>query len=236
MSGWKAKRFWTKAEVTPTDAGFGILLDGRPVKTPAKAALVVPTRAFAEAIAAEWDAQDKEVRPLTMPYTRTANAAIDKVTAQHDEVAEMLAAYGDCDLTCYRATGPQELIDRQAAAWDPLLAWTKSELGADLTARAGVIHVPQTASANDILAQNVRQLDSFRLAAFHDLVGISGSLVIGFAVLRGKLTADEGWDLSRVDEEWQIEQWGRDEEADSLAETKKVDFRHAASVIELIKE
>jgi chaperone required for assembly of F1-ATPase len=147
MSAWKAKRFWTKAEAEPCEGGFTVRLDGRPVKTPAKAALVVPTQAMAQAIAAEWDAQSGEVKPATMPVTRAANSAIDKITAQRDEVVEIIAAYGQSDLLCYRAVAPAALIARQAAGWDPVLDWAEAALGARLVVTAGVVHVAQPSDA-----------------------------------------------------------------------------------------
>jgi len=143
VSAWKAKRFWKTATAEGCDGGFTVRLDGRAVKTPAKSAFVLPTLAMAQAAAAEWDAQVKEVRPETMPVTRMANSAIDKVAVQFDEVAGLLAAYGESDLLCYRATGPVELIARQSAAWDPLLDWAAAVLGAPLVATAGVVHVAQ---------------------------------------------------------------------------------------------
>ena len=143
MSDWKAKRFWKAADVAETNHGFTVHLDGRAVKTPAKAPLVVPTRAMAQAIAKEWDAQDGLIAPDTMPVTRAANAAIDKVTHQHDEVAQMIAGYGDTDLLCYRADSPVELVARQAAAWDPLLDWAADTLEARLKPVTGIMHSPQ---------------------------------------------------------------------------------------------
>ena len=126
MSDWAPKRFWTETRADACDGGYPVYLDPRTVRTPAKAAFVVPSRALAEAIAVEWDAQADKIDPSTMPMTRTANSAIDKVTAQREEVAEMLAAYGDSDLLCYRADHPLELQLRQAASWDPLLGWVRS--------------------------------------------------------------------------------------------------------------
>ena len=143
MSDWKAKRFWEKADISPQESGFGVFLDGRPVRTPAKAQLIVPTQSMAEAIAQEWDAIDEQIDPTVMPVTRAANASIDKVAVQFDEVAEMIAAYGDSDLICYRADSPQELVDRQSENWDPLIDWAAKELGAPLEPRSGVIHAPQ---------------------------------------------------------------------------------------------
>ena len=227
MSEWKQKRFWKQVAVAGTDGSFAVELDGRRVKTPAKAPLAVPTRAMAEAIAAEWDAQGESIDPGAMPCTRSANASIDKVTHQHSEVADMLAEYGDSDLLCYRAAAPRELALRQAAEWDPVLNWAEAALGARLLPREGVLHVPQDAGALEVLRRRVHALTPFQLAAFHDLVGISGSLVLGFAVSEGWRSADEIWQLSRLDERWQEEQWGVDEEAAAAAAVKQQEFLHA---------
>lgn len=228
MSGWTAKRFWTKADVAEIDAGFSVVLDGRPVRTPAKAPLAVPTRALALAIAAEWDAQTGKVDPVSMPLTRAANAAIDKVRAQRAEVAQMIADYGGTDLLCYRAEAPEELVARQAAAWDPWLDWAGTALEAPLRVTAGVIPVEQPAKARAALSAAVHALDEFDLAALHDLVAMTGSLVLGLAVARGQLTPDAAWGLSRIDEDWQIEQWGEDEEAAEHAAIKKAALGNAA--------
>ena len=235
MSEWTMKRFWKEATVEAQDRGYAVLLDGRPVKTPAKAPLVVPTRGMAQAIAAEWNAQDGRVDPATMPVTRSANAAIDKVAHQHAEVAQMLAEYGDADLTCYRADKPAALVERQAAAWDPLLAWTAATFGAPLQTRAGVMHAPQDPAALAPLRAEVHGFDPFRLTALHDLVSMSGSLVIGLAATRGLHDGDMLWALSRIDEAWQEEQWGRDEEAVEQAEYKRGEFQHALRFYALCK-
>lgn len=236
MSDWKAKRFWKESGVVEEEGGFGVRLDGRAVRTPAKAALIVPTRALAEAIAAEWNAQEGKIDPGTMPFTRSANAAIDKVARQKSEVAEMLAAYGDSDLVCYRATGPVELIEKQAAAWNPLLDWTESVLSAKLLVVEGVVHVPQDAAALARLRAHVDALDIWALTAFHDLVSLSGSLVIGFAALDGFYPVETLWSLSRVDETWQAEQWGSDEEAEEMAARKQSDFIHAKRFYDLSRK
>jgi chaperone required for assembly of F1-ATPase len=228
VSAWKAKRFWTAAEAEACDGGFTVRLDGRPVKTPAKAALVVPTLAMAQAIAAEWDAQTGEVKPATMPVTRAANSAIDKIIPQRDEVVEILAAYGQSDLLCYRATAPAALIARQAAGWDPVLDWADSVLGARLVVTAGVVHVAQPHDALERLTARVAGMTEFQLAGLHDLVAISGSLVLALAVTERRLTPDEAWALSRVDETWQIEQWGADEEAAELEAFRRVAFGEAS--------
>jgi chaperone required for assembly of F1-ATPase len=227
MSGWTAKRFWTEARVEEGAVGFTVSLDGRAVKTPAKAPLLVPTRAMAEAIAAEWDAQTGKVDPATMPVTRAANSAIDKVTVQFDEVVGLLSDYGGTDLLCYRAEGPIELVARQAEGWDPVLDWAASALNAPLVVTQGVVFVAQDPDVLARLRARVVALDPFRLTAFHDLVAISGSLVLALAVIDGWLPAEAAWQLSRIDETWQAELWGTDDEAKKAEEVRHADFLQA---------
>ncbi len=227
MTEWKAKRFWKEAAVVEDEGGYGIRLDGRPVRTPAKAAMIVPTRPLAEAVAAEWDAQEDLIQPGTMPVTRSANAAIDKVRHQHAEVADMLAGYADTDLLCYRADSPDSLVQRQAEAWDPLLDWAEARYGARLVPVAGVMHRPQEAGALAQFSAEVHAMDNFTLTAFHDFVGLSGSLVIGLAAQEEARPAEDLWELSRLDERWQEEQWGIDEEARAVEAVKRAEFLHA---------
>lgn len=221
MSAWAPKRFWTSAEVTEAPGGFAVTLDGRQVKTPAKAPLVVPSRALAEAIAREWQAQDEKIDPATMPVTRGANAAIDKVRPQHAEVAALIADYGGTDLLCYRAEAPRELVARQSAHWDPLLDWAEAALGARLAVTQGVVPVAQPEATLAALSARVAAMDEWQLAALHDLVGLTGSLVLGLAVAEGRLTADEAWTIAQIDEAWQAEQWGADDEAAAHADRKR---------------
>lgn len=228
MAEWAAKRFWENADVTKAGDGFTVLLDGRKLRTPVKSELIVPTHGMAEEIAKEWRAQGEKINPLSMPFTRSANAAIDKVATMHCEVTEQVAEYGGTDLICYRAASPEELVLRQKNAWDPLLDWARSELSAPLNAGEGIRHVAQDADVLKSLANRVAAMSEFQLAAFHDLVGMSGSLIIGFAVIYKFQPVDELWRCSRIDEDWQISQWGEDEEATVTAETKKTAFMHAA--------
>ena len=168
---WKAKRFWKTATAEPCDGGFTVRLDQRPVKTPGKEPLIVPTLAMAEAIAAEWDAQQGPLRPETMPVTRAANSALEKVAPQFAEVVGLLAAYGASDLLCYRATGPADLIARQAAAWDPLLHWAATALNAPLLVTSGIVPIDQPAASTSRLHDLTAALSPFQIAALHDLVG-----------------------------------------------------------------
>ena len=234
MAGWAAKRFWTEVAVIEQPGGFGLRLDAREVKTPAKAALLVPTRALATAIAAEWQAQQGVIDAATMPFTRSANSAIDKVATQRAAVVDLIVAYGDADLICYRAAGPERLAVRQAEAWDPLLAWV-ARTGAPLGWQTGVMHVPQLPQSLAALRQRVEALGVFELTAFHDLVALSGSLVIGLAVLAEFRPVQALWDLSRIDESWAVEVWGPDDEAAVAAAAKQRDFSHAASFYSLSK-
>lgn len=227
MSEWKQKRFWSDAAAVEAEGGFAIHLDGRAVKTPAKTSLVVPALALAQGIADEWCAQEEVVDPLSMPLTRSANAAIDKVAAQFDEVAELIAAYGESDLICYRAPDPAGLVARQSEAWDPLMTWSADTLSAPLNAGAGVMHLAQPEASVAVLAERVRGLDPFALTALHDLVSLSGSLVIGFAALEDAWPIETLWTASRIDEQWQTDQWGEDEEAERFASERAQGFKTA---------
>ena len=232
------KRFWSEVSVEAAEAGcggFAIRLDRRPVRTPAKAPCLLPTRALAEAVAAEWAAVEGGVDPAAMPLTRAANSAIDRVIPERAAVAAIIAGYGETDLICYRAPHPQALARRQAEAWDPLLAWVAQALGAPLVSAEGVVHVAQPPESLARLGAAVRAHGPWELTALHDLVSISGSLVIGLAVSHGRLDAATAWPLSRIDEDWQIEEWGEDDEAAALAGRRRADFASAARLLELVR-
>lgn len=233
MIGRGGKRFWTSAAVVEMAGGHGIELDGRPVRTPARALLVLPSRAMADAVADEWQAQTGRVDPLSMPFTRSANAAIDKVGPQHGEVAAMLAAYGDADLLCYRADAPQALSARQDAEWNPVLDWAETALDARFAVHRGVMHRGQDKAVLERLSAQVHALSAFQMAGFHDLVSLSGSLILGFAAARGWRDAETVWHLSRLDESWQESEWGTDEEAAAAAEIRRQAFLHAKRFFDL---
>ncbi len=228
MNAWVAKRFWTDVTVATEADGFTIHLDGRPVKTPAKAPLVVPSAEMAEAIAKEWRAVVEKIDPEVMPFTRSANAAIDKVGHQFTEVADMLAAYGGSDLLCYRATTPEALIVRQSKAWDPILDWAFETFGARLHVTSGLMPVEQDEVARLALSKPLYSATPFQLTALHDLIALSGSLVLALKVTQGNLSPEMAWELSRIDETWQAEQWGIDDDAEQAAGVKRLAFEHAA--------
>lgn len=233
MSDWAAKRFWSDVDIAPLADGFTVTLDGRQVKTPAKSDLILPTQDMAQRVAAEWAAQEGKIEPLTMPFTRSANAATDKVQSQHAEVADMLASYGDSDLICYRAADPTGLVERQNRGWDPLVDWSTTALKAPLQVFVGVMHAPQPVASIARLSEKVHSFNAFQLTAFHDLVSLSGSLIIGFAVVKKYAPAKDLWEISRIDEQWQIDQWGEDEEAMEQLAIRRAAFLHADSFFRL---
>ena len=229
------KRFWSAVSVEADGDGFAIRLDRRPLRTPAKAPCRLPTRVLAEAVAAEWAAVEGTVDPAAMPLTRAANSAIDRVIPEREAVAASIAAYGEADLICYRAPHPKALARRQADVWDPLLAWAAQALGAPLVSAEGVVHVAQPPDSLARLDAVVRAHGPWELTALYDLVSISGSLVIGLAVSHGRLDDATAWPLSRIDEDWQIEEWGEDAEAAAVAARRRGDFANAARLLELVR-
>jgi chaperone required for assembly of F1-ATPase len=233
MSNWVAKRFWTDVNVIEVDGGFAVQLDTRPVKTPAKAALVVPTRAMANVVADEWRLVVEKIDPNVMPFTRSANAAIDKVAVQFFDVATMLAAYGGSDLLCYRAENPAGLVQRQLDGWDPLLDWAQDTFGARLVSTVGIMPIDQSEPDLAALSAPLFAATNFELAAFHDLIAMSGSLILALGVTRRHLSPAYAWALSRIDETWQAERWGADDDAVQVAEIKRTAFLHAAKFHEM---
>ncbi|MEO0362330.1 MAG: ATP12 family protein, partial [Pseudomonadota bacterium] len=187
----------------------------------------------AEAAAAEWEAQAATVKPAEMPVTRAVNTALDRTIPEFDMVAEQIVAYGRADLLCYRAEGPAALIERQAAAWDPLLKEAEARFGARLSVTAGIVHAAQDEAAIGRLEAAVRAHDGFALTGLYDLVALSGSLVVGLLSASGALAPAEAWGISRLDEIWQAEQWGEDAEAERAASFKAREFAEAARFVAL---
>jgi len=228
------KRLWKSAQATETDDGFRIELDGRQVRTPARAELLVPGQALAEAIAAEWNSVAEKVDPRAMPLTGLANAAIDRVAPAKAAFAAGLARYGENDLACYRAEGPRPLVERQSESWDALLGWARRRYDVDFAVTCGVLHVPQPAGTIDRLSHAVHSLDPFRLAGLSPLVTIGGSLVAALAVLERAVPPEEAWSAVTIDDAWQREQWGADSEAEAALENRRKDFLAAASFLDLL--
>jgi chaperone required for assembly of F1-ATPase len=228
------KRFWKEVAAEPEEGGWGIRLDGRPVRTPARAPLIVPGERLARAIAQEWRDTGEEIDPRAMPMTGLANAAIDHFARDQEAFAQGLARYAEADLACYRAEGPRAVVERQEASWDKLLGWARRRYDVDFTTTSGLAHVAQPPATVERLAQAVPALDRFRLAGLSPLVTIGGSLVAALAALEGAVTPEQAWDAVSIDERWQLEQWGSDAEAEAALDARRRDFLAAARFLELL--
>lgn len=229
------KRFWKQAEVVDnTDGEFGVELDGRRVKTPGRADLIVPTKALAEAIAAEWRDCGETVNPRAMPLTGLANAAIERVAGGREAFAAGLARYAESDLTCYRAEGPATLAARQAESWDALLGWARRRYDVDFATCQGVMHVAQPAETVRKLGHAVALLNDYQLAGLSPLVTIGGSLIAALALFEEMLPAEGAWEAVSLDDRWQLEQWGDDLEARAALDARRRDFMAAARFLELL--
>ncbi len=239
MTAAKFKRFYAQASwaaVPPgEDAGFRVLLDGKAIKTPAKSEMVLPTRALAEAIAAEWQAQGEEVEVRSLVLTGLAWTALDRVGPGRGEVVEELAGYGAHDLICYRAETPSDLVARQQAQWQPLLDWAARALDAPLVATSGVVSIEQPPEALAALRGAVAARDIFELTVLGAAAGAAGSLVIGLALVEGRIDAATAFEAAQLDESYQIERWGEDPEAVHRRAAIKADIETAARFLALLR-
>lgn len=228
------KRFWKDVAVVEQDGGWAVELDARPVRTPARAPLILPTESLANAVAEEWRSVGEEIDPRAMPLTGLANAAIDRVAPERQAFADGLARYAEADLACYRSEWPPDLVERQAAGWDKLLSWARRRFDVDFATTSGLMHIPQPPATVEQLGHAVAALDSFQFAGLSPLVTIGGSLIAALAVLEKSMSAEEAWQVVSIDERWQIEQWGADSEAETALETKRRDFFAAARFLSLL--
>jgi chaperone required for assembly of F1-ATPase len=227
-------RFYTSAEVGDRDGSgtYPVLLDGKPVRTPARRALAAPTQALAAAIAAEWEAQREHVNPATMPLTRLANSIIDGVADKSAEVAAHVAEFLGSDLVFYRADAPQGLVARQAHYWDPILAWAREALGARFILVQGVTHASQPAEAIARARAAIPQ-DAWRLGAVHAATTLTGSALIALALAARNIDLGAAWTAAHVDEDWNMETWGRDELAMQRRDFRFAEMQAAATVLDL---
>ncbi len=222
------KRFYKSVTVEPRDEGFAVLLDGRDVRTPAKNKLVAPDAPLAEAMAAEWEAQGEHIDPATMPVTRLVNTALDAVAEKMSEVADDIAAYAGSDLLCYRAEAPAALVARQAAAWDPPLAWAERALGAKLAVQTGLMPIDQSPAAIARVRAALNKFDPLSLAALHVMTTLTGSAVLALAHAEEEISLEDAWAAATVDDRWQSEQWGRDAEAEARHAERLAEFTAAS--------
>jgi chaperone required for assembly of F1-ATPase len=226
----RRKRFYATAGLAETSRGFAATLDGKPVRTPSRQPLIVPTREIAEAVAAEWDAQNEIIDPTTMPLTRLANSVIDAVASRVEAVADDIAKYFHSDMLFYRAGHPAALVANEAAHWDPVLFWAADALGAHFILTEGIIHVRQPDQAV-AAARAALPTDPWSIAALHVVTTITGSALLALALMRGALDEDQVWAAAHVDEDWNVQQWGVDEEVAARRLARFFDFRAAATVL-----
>jgi chaperone required for assembly of F1-ATPase len=229
------KRFYAQATVRAAESGHAVELDGKPLRTPAKAPLVVPSAALAQAIAAEWQAQGEEIKTAELPLTRLAGTAIDLVTPRRAEVVAEVARYAGTDLVCYRAGHPPELATRQHAAWQPLIDWATLRYDAPLDVTAGVVPIAQAASTLRAFTAAVDAVSPIELAALHLATAACGSLIVALALLEGRLDVEEAFAASQLDETFEIELWGEDHEQMQRRAGLMEDIALAARLIELLR-
>jgi chaperone required for assembly of F1-ATPase len=228
--GPRRKRFYAHAGIVESPGGLAVTLDDRPVRTPSGRPLVAPTREIADAIVTEWDAQQNFIDPLTMPLTRFANSVVDAVVDRVEAVTDDIAKYLGSDLLFYRAGHPEALVAREAALWDPVVFWAADTLAAHFILAEGIVHVRQPDSAI-AAARAALPADPWSIAALHVVTTLTGSALLALALLRGVLDSDQVWAAAHVDEDWNIEKWGVDEEVAARRAARLVDFRAAARIL-----
>lgn len=228
------KRFYAGADVAEADGGFAVTLDGRPIRTPSGKKIAVPSRAVADAVAAEWNAQGEMINPLTMPLTRFANSVVEGVVDRVDIVADDVAKYLGSDLLFYRAAHPEALVAREAEHWDPVLFWAADTLGAHFILAEGIVAVAQPDAAIRA-ARAAFPTDAWSVAALHVTTTLTGSALLALALTHGFRDEDQVWTAAHVDEDWNTEQWGIDEEVAARRAARLVDFKAAASILKALR-
>lgn len=229
------KRFYKTVDVSRQGDQFAILLDGKPVRTPARGDLAVGCEALAREIAAEWSTQGAKIDPSTMPMTKRANTALDRVKRRETDVAADIVSYAGTDLLCYRADTPQALVDKQRMHWDPVLDWARRGLGASFEVQTGITHVTQPEASLDIVRQTLHACDFYALTPLHTITTMTGSALLALALAEGTLQPDSAWAAAHVDEDWQISQWGEDAEAKVRRNARRAEFEADVRFLELVR-
>ncbi len=228
----QARRFYKEVAVTPER---GIVLDGKPVRTPKKALLVLPTNALAQAVAAEWEAQGDKIKPATMLLTKLANTAIDRVGSERARILAEMVDYAASDLVCYRAGRPPDLVARQAALWNSVIDWAANTIDAPFMAIPGVMHRPQPPEALHAVGVALAGMDNYQIAALHNIMTLTGSALIPLMLARGALSPEAAWAAAHVDEDYQIENWGEDDEASARRTARHKEFLACRRFLELAR-
>jgi chaperone required for assembly of F1-ATPase len=226
------KRFYQAVGVAEaTGGGYRVLLDGKPLRTPRKVEVALPTRSLAEAVAAEWDAQGERIDPARMPLTRLVNSALDGVAGREAHVRADMCKYAASDLVCYRAAEPDALARRQREAWDPILAWARDTLGARFVVVEGIMPVQQPEACTSAVAAALARYDAFALTALHAMTTLTGSILLALAHAQGRVTAEQAWANAHVDEDWQVEKWGWDAEAKARRDSRWTQMQAASQLL-----
>jgi len=228
------KRFYKQVSVTGQADGYVINLDERIVKTPGKKDAVAPTLALAEAIKAEWETQEEEIDPKTMPMTRYLNTALERVGTQRPTLIDELVKYGGSDMVCYRSDDPEELVSRQQDIWGPLLTWLSKTHDIHLAVTSGIIHVEQDEAELEKLDNLISGFDDFQLSAFHNMTTLTGSVTIALNLISDSITVEQAWEAAILDEAFQAERWGWDYEAEKRNDLMKQDLEDAVRFVKLL--
>ena len=230
-----AKRFYTSVDLLDQAGGYGLVLDGKPVKTPLKRNLFMPTKTLADAVAGEWESQEEHINPATMLLTKLCNTALDRVGEDRQRIVDEIVDYANSDLLCYRAEGPVELVARQVERWDPVLDWASDALGARCSVTGGVVHQNQPDACLAAFRKFVDGFDDFAIAGFHNVMTLTGSAVLAAAAKEEFLPGDQIWALAHIDEDWQIEQWGEDAEEANRRQTRQEEFSAMLEFLSLLR-
>ncbi|MEQ8371058.1 MAG: ATP12 family protein [Alphaproteobacteria bacterium] len=229
------KRFYKTVSTVSANGGFSVCLDGRPILTPGRARLIVPTAALAEAVAAEWEEQTEEINPAAMGLTRLVNSALDRAAAAPGAILDQVMAYVDTDLVCYRSDEPPDLAAAQAAAWDPVVAWAERRFDIHLALTTALLPQAQSPAVHQALRAAVAARQTMALAALGAMTQASGSLLVALAVAEGALAAEPAWRAVRVDERWQASRWGEDAEATRLEQGQWREFSDCVRFLDLLR-
>ncbi|MDG1708104.1 MAG: ATP12 family protein [Emcibacteraceae bacterium] len=229
------KRFYKKVSVAEQDGMYTVHLDGKPIKTPIKSPCLMPNKNMAEAVAKEWDEQEEDVDPHSMPITKLVNTAIDRVGKRRDDLIDELVEFAGSDQICYRAEHPTELVDLQDENWNPLLDYINENHDISFEITSGILFVEQSASILSKYRKIVENIESFELTAYYGMTTVAGSVTIGLALFEGKISIDDAWNAGLLDENFQISKWGSDEEAEKRREGLRAELDNAAKFLSLCR-
>lgn len=231
----KIRKFYKKATVVGKQAPYNVALDGRKMKTPLKSVLEIPTKALAKAIAREWNEQGEFIEIAQMHLTKYANIAIDQVGPRKEETIDEITAYASSDLVCYRADTPQGLVERQSLSWDAVLKWAENSHNLNFICVAGIVYASQPVTSLALFHKLLSKRDDHALTVIYNITTLTGSALLALSVVEGGISSDECWSAAHIDEDWNIEQWGTDEDASARREKRRAEFDGLLTFYNLLK-